>query len=113
MALAALVLALLLSPALAFDPVSIKDSNYALVATSPTGRNITWGWRVKLSNDTGEPCKVKLTVQLLDFSGYELGHASKSVRLDMWETKEVTGQKEMRRTVWDQVNRADYKLEVK
>jgi len=96
-----------------FEPVSVKDSSYTLAGVSPKGANVTWAYKVKLSNDVGERQKVTLTVQLLDSSGYELDHATKKVTLDMWESKEVTGKGKMHCDLWDKVVSANYKVEAR
>lgn len=94
-----------------FEPVSIKQADYKLL--SERGRYVTWTWKVTLSNDVGEPHKVKLTVQLLDFSGYEVAADAKTVKLEMWETKTLTGKRRLERDLWEKVVKADYRLELR
>jgi len=94
------------------DDVTIKDGSYEMLGISPKGTNVTWGWKVRLSNDVPERHSVLLTVQLLDGSGYEVDKATKRVRLDSWETKTVTGQRKLHSDLWEKVTRASYTLEV-
>jgi hypothetical protein len=116
MRLMALMVALLLlmsGAALAFDPVSIKDTDYRMLGVSRSGKTVLWAWKVKLSNDTETPQDVKLTVQLVDSSDYELAKNSARVHLDMWETKSLTGQGRVQRDLWEKVSKANYLLEMK
>jgi len=106
-----LLVALTATAALAFEAVSVKDGDYRMLGVSPRGANVTWAWRVKLSNDVGEPQDVKLTVQLVDYAGYEVAKVKTNVRLDMWETKEVSGQKKLNRNLWEKVTSANYVVE--
>jgi hypothetical protein len=106
---------LLLSSGPAFagqDDVSLKDGSYELLAISARGTNVTWGWKVKLSNDVAKQHSVLLTVQLLDSSGYEIDRATKRIRLDLWETKTVTGQHKLNRELWEKVIKANYLVEI-
>jgi hypothetical protein len=95
----------------AFDPVSVRNAEYKLAKVSAKNANVTWSWKVVLSNDTDTGQEVKLKVQLLDFSDFEIDHVQKKVHLDMWETKTVSGQHKLPKDLWDKVVKANYVLE--
>lgn len=107
--LAILLVFLFSATVAAEDSAIVFDGTFK--ATSITDSYVYWAWRAAVSNREEVARDVRLKIQLIDGSGFELDHRTARVHVGPLQVGIFTGTGMLKKDMWEKVSGANFTIE--
>ncbi len=105
----AVLVALLAGSLAAEESVVVFDGSYKLVNRGSD--HVYWAWKATVSNREDVARDLRLKVQLIDSSGFELGRKFQKIHIGPVQVGTFTGHGMMKNELWEKVAGANFTVE--